>query len=192
MIVVIPLFYFNVFTGRRGSGHSDIGWSTYDQLYGWPCVYGYRVISEPWFSSVGFREIGPLEQFNGRAVAVNAATAVAMLVGSVYVVECICRIIRDRQFSLGNVLMLFAVTGCLCCFIKYDRAGGIPYSVYIEIGDDLAFDLHRSAPTIADSPIWIFVPMLFGIAASIYATFAAVARIVIVLWRRLRRAMHEL
>ena len=190
MAVVIPLFYLNVVVGRRGDGHGGLGWTTYSRLYGWPCVHGIRVIAEPWSSQFGSKEIGPLENLSGQAVAVNAAVAVAFLVGSFYGSESMRSIIRYRRFSLGNVLMLCAVVGGVCFFVKHDRTGGVPYSVHIEIGD-IEFDMQRNAPPITDSPLWVFVPILFAVASTIYMTPAALTRIATAVWRLLRRATHE-
>lgn len=121
------------------------------------------------------------------AVAVNAAVAVAMLVSSFYGSERIRSMLHDRQFSLANALTVCAVFGGVCAFTRYDRSGGIPYSVNVDMGT-MEFAILQGAPSITDSPAWVSALALIGVAATIYTILAAATRIGTALWHLSRRS----
>jgi hypothetical protein len=186
-VVAVPLFYVHI-VGRRDHVHSDLGWTSYVRLYGWPCLHGSRFVVERWFTELGSEVRRPLEDFSVRAVAVNGSVSVAMLVGAVYVIGRLRSAIHKLQFSLGSVLILFVVAGGLCCFIKYDRNIDAYYdweTAVVALGSGA--HVPPPVPPITDSPPYMYVPILLGMAAGMYTACVAVTVALSLIVRLVRR-----
>jgi hypothetical protein len=180
--IVVPLLLVNV-RGRRYHIHSGVGWSTYERVYGWPCIHARRTESQPW-GSFASTQNDPLRSFRLRGVVANGVVVLAVSIGSLFTLRRLRALAAHRQFSLSGLLVGCALAA-LCAIIKYDRWDA-PFWEHNHFWGAL-LPPGMYFPVTA-SPPYVHVPILVGIAMGLYACTVALLRVGTVTWSVLRRA----
>ncbi len=186
LLVAGPLLYFH-FVGRQAPllvGYCGVAGPIDEWRYGWPAIYGKRVISEPWLGMPG--RVGPLEDFNAGAVFWNLSASAITIAGTIYVAQNILSVLRKRQFSLHSLLLLPVVTAGVYVFIKYDRCPNLLFFLVPSTParfDPAADPIIFRPQAITDFPPHLYVPIIIGVASGIYAALSAAVAIMAFLCR---------
>ncbi len=186
VVVAGPLLYFHL-VGRQEPlliGFCGVAGPRDPWRYGWPAIYGTRIIAEAWLGEP--RSVGPLENFSGQSLFWNVGVSAVMIVGSIYVVRSITSGLRKRQFSLRSLLLLAAVTAGVCTFVKYDRSPDLLF--FLVPSTPARFDLKANPivfrpQAITDFPLYLSVPIVVGVASGIYAGLSAMSTLIALLCR---------
>ncbi len=185
-LVAAPLLYFHI-VGRQAPlivGYCGTFGPLDQWRYGWPVIYGTRIIHEPWLGHPG--TTGPLEDFNAGAVFWNLSAAAVMIAGTIYVALKMLSALRDRQFSLRSLMLLPVVTAAVCTFIQYDRSPNLIFFLVPstpERFDPAADPIVFRPQAVTDFPPYLYVPIIIGVASATYAVLTAAGAIVAFLCR---------
>lgn len=185
-VVAGPLLYFHC-VGRQEPllvGYCGCLAPRDQWRYGWPAIYGTRIITQAWNGEA--RSVGPLDDFSGQSLFLNSLVSAVMIVGASSVIQSTASALRKRQFSLRSLLLLPAVIAGVCIFVKYDRSPDLLH--FLVPSTPARFDLTTSPvifrpQAITDFPLYISVPILFGVAAGGYASLSVMATLVAFLCR---------
>ena len=181
VVVAGPLLYFSL-VGRQAPlliGYCGVAGPRDEWRYGWPAIYGTRIIAEEWLGEP--RAVGPLEGFCGQSLFWNLIVSAAMIGGSFSVVRIAARALRKRQFLLRSLVLLPAVTAGVCIFVKYDQSPNL-YQFAVPCASAVmepAFHPIVFRPqAITDFPIYLCGPILLGVAAGIYVSLSAATTLI--------------
>jgi len=186
VLVAGPLLYFHL-VGRQEPclvGYCGCLAPRDQWRYGWPAIYGTRVITQTWQGEAG--SAGPLEHFRGQLLFWNLCVSAVMIAGSMRVARKAASGVRKRQVSLRSLLLLLAVAAGVYTFVKYDRAPDL--LSFLVPSTPMRFD-HTAHPivfrpqAITDFPLYLSVPILFGVASGIYFGISAMSTLVALLGR---------
>lgn len=189
IIVAGPLLYFHL-VGRQEPliiGYCGVAGPRDVWRYGWPAIYGTRVIAEEWFEP---RNVGPLDHFSGQAIFWNLGVSALMIWGSIRVVNRGALAARKRQVSLRTLLLLPAVAAGVYTFVRYDRSPNLLF--FVVPRTPARFDPARNPilfrpQAITDFPLYLSVPILLGVAAGVYAGLLVLGTFVAFLSRMAHR-----
>jgi hypothetical protein len=195
-VVAGPLLYFHC-VGRQAPllvGYCGCLAPRDQWRYGWPAIYGTRIITQAWAPTGDARTVGPLDDFSGWSLFWNLGVSAVMIVGSIYVLRNTSSALRKRQLSLRSLLLLPVVIAGICIFVKYDRSPDLLHCLapstlprFNLTGSPIIF----RPQAITDFPLYVSAPMLFGVAAGIYASLLAVTTLVALLFRMAYRGSAE-
>jgi hypothetical protein len=179
-----PLAYFH-FVGRPYLYSPEVESVTTIYRYGWPSVYGERRFEQQW-GPKGGRRVGPLDDFNGLSLFWNSIVAAAMIAGTVGVTQRTAAALRERQFSLRQLLLLPVAVAGVYAFVRYDRSPDLIHFLVAEAPAPIESSfrsIHRPPQAITSFPPYLFLPILFGVAAGVFAGLSAGATLVVRLCR---------
>jgi hypothetical protein len=122
-------------------------------------------MTEYWGGSAP-KEVGAICDVEIRGAIVNLGVTMLALAGAVYTAKSFGLVLAQRRFSLRGLLVFTGVAAAMCAIIKYDVDRR---SLLVDLG----YSSPKAYYPITSSPVWLYVPVLVGVAAGIWTGVSA-------------------